>query len=88
MKGRFIARAFNKSGWLDFWKIEKYNDRPLGYGDLVINQYDLCNMKMLERVLKERKKYLTCVVKRRVVAYKRRRGDYARPRKQTKVIGL
>ena len=88
MKGRYIARAFNESGWLHFWRIEKYNESPLRYGDLVINQYDLCDMKMLERVLKERKKYLTSVVKRRVVAYKRKRGDYTRPRKQMKIIGL
>lgn len=88
MKGRFIARAFNDSGWLHFWKIERFNDTPLGYGDMIIESWDLYNMRTLERILKERKKYLLTRSVRRSYAYRPRKVDKIRKKKEIKVIGL
>lgn len=89
MKGRYIARAFNDSGWLHFWKIERFNDRPLDYGDLVIESWDLYNMKLLERVLKERKKYLMTRCKKVSYAYRPKKSDMMRPKKMDiKIIGV
>lgn len=88
MKGRFIARAFNDSGWLHFWKIERFNDKPLRYGDVIIESWDLYNMQMLERILKEKKKYLLTRDKKTAYAYRPRKVDKIRPKKEYKMIGL
>ena len=83
-----IAKAFCEKGLYKFWEFVLDNGQDLEYGDIRIPAWSLVDTKVLERILKEEKKRLCAIDRKRIPAHRVSRSEkvYASAKRQKKVF--